>query len=530
MSKILEVENLNIEFCQDNKIIHAVKNISFSIKKGEFLAIVGESGAGKSVAAQSVMGLLPDKGTEISGSVIFNNKDLLKENEKKLEKIRGNKISFVFQEPGAALNPLHRIEKQIGEIIDLHQNISKKEKQKKVIELLQLVKIDDPKSKLKYYPHQLSGGQKQRVMIAMAVANKPDLLIADEPTTALDVKIQAQILELILELKEKIKMSVLLISHDLEIVKNFANRVCVMKNGKITETADTNKIFYDPKSEYTKHLVNAGKNISDFQFEKPGKTILKASNINVSYCLKKSLIKKRSLYFNAVKSASFRVNKKENLGIVGESGSGKSSLAMALLNLTPYKGDIIFNDKNFSDINKKDFSKLRKNIQVVFQDPYNSLNPRMTIRKIIGEGLEKHFPYNKDEHENIIKKILKDVGLSNNILNRYPHEFSGGERQRIAIARAVVLKPELIILDEPTSALDRSIQFQVIELLKKLQKNQSLTYIFISHDLKLVRSLCPEIIVMNKGKICEKGKTESVFLRPKALYTKELLEASFIQM
>lgn len=526
MHQILNVENLEISFETEEKKVEAVKNISFHLNQGETLAIVGESGAGKSVAAQSILKLLPENNTNIKGRILFHGKDLAVADDEYLRSIRGKKISFIFQEPGASLNPLHTIEKQIGEIIEIHRKKQEKNIRKEIIRLLDLVGIEKPETRLKSYPHQLSGGQKQRVMIAMAIANNPEILVADEPTTALDVRIQAQVLKLIKKLQKKLSMSVILITHDLEIVKNFADRVCVMRHGEILETGSSRDIFKSPENTYTKKLVSIG---SDFTLPKTPETeenILEVENLNVNFLIKKSLFKKNTKYFNAVKNLSLKIKKGDSLGIVGESGSGKSSFAMAVLRLIKSTGKVEFQKNRLDQIGKKELSKLRKNIQVVFQDPYNSLSPRMSIKQIIGEGLEKHFPQLSHDHDSLIEKIISEVGLSKEMLHRYPHEFSGGERQRIAIARAIILKPELIILDEPTSALDRSVQYQVVELLKKLKEKYGLTYIFISHDLRIVRSICPSLIVMNNGEIVESGKTEEIFSAPECDYTKELLSAS----
>ena len=525
MKSLLEVNNLNLTFEFNSQIVNAVKKSSFKIKKGECLAIVGESGSGKSVTALTIMRLIrSNSNLKISGNVIYENKDLLKLDESKLIKIRGKKISMIFQEPMTSLNPLHNIEKQITECFE----ISEKSNKSKCINLLKEVGIENPEQRLSHYPHQLSGGQRQRVMIAMAIANNPDLLIADEPTTALDVTIQKQILDLLDKLRKKYNMSLLLITHDLGIVKYISDRVCVMKQGEIVEQNKTNKVFNQPNHSYTKKLINSKPREKKSQ-KKKSEVILSVKNLSVFYKNKNSfLFKNKDDYFQAVKNLSFQIIKGETLGIVGESGSGKSSIAQALIKLVSSEGSVFFKNKNISDLNEKKFRPFRKDIQIIFQDPFASLSPRLTIQDIISEGLEIHYKEkSKKEIIDLTKQIIIDVGLDSSMLSRYPHEFSGGQRQRIAIARALILNPELIILDEPTSALDMTVQSQIVDLLLNLQEKKNLTYIFISHDLKIIKALSDKIMVMKSGNIVEFEEKKKIFSRPKDQYTKRLLNSAY---
>ena len=444
--------------------------------------------------------------------------------EQKLTKIRGKGISMIFQEPMTSLNPLHTIKKQIGECLF---NLNKKEE--RIVELLREVGIENAEERLDHFPHQLSGGQRQRVMIAMAIANNPKLLIADEPTTALDVTIQKQILDLLDSLRKKFQMSLLLITHDLSIVKKISDRVCVMKNGQIVEQGETKNLFKKPKHPYTLKLINSSPNEKKFK-SKNSKIILKTNNLNIRYQLNSnSFFNRKNKFFHAVKNLNIQLAKGTTLGIVGESGSGKSSLALAMLKLIKSEGDIFYKNYNISKLNDTSFRSFRKNIQIIFQDPFASLSPRLTIERIIGEGLEVHKKdLKKNEVSNLILQILEKVGLEKSMLNRYPHEFSGGQRQRIAIARALILEPEIIILDEPTSALDMTVQKQIVDLLLQLQKDLTLTYIFISHDLKIVKALSDQIVVMRHGQVIEEGSAKEIFLKPKESYTKKLIQSAFI--
>ena len=525
LKTILKIEDLSIKFQFNNQKIKAVEKSNFDILESECLAIVGESGSGKSVTALSIMKLIKSNAQlTIGGKIIYEKKNLLNQDEKILQKIRGNKISMIFQEPMTSLNPLHTIEKQIKECFSENY----KSKSNRCIDLLKEVGIDQPEKRLKQYPHQLSGGQRQRVMIAMAISNNPDLLIADEPTTALDVTIQKQILTLLDQLRKKFKMSLLLITHDLGIVKEISNRVCVMEKGRIVEKNSTKKIFSNPQHPYTKKLLDSEPK------EKPNlvgesEKILSVEKLNVFYQGSNSFFfgGKRN-DFHAVKNVNFELKKGETLGIVGESGSGKSSLAQALLKLTESKGNVFFKNEKVSHLSQRMFRPFRKNIQIIFQDPFASLSPRLTIQDIISEGLFVHNTNLSSKEINILtEKIIIDVGLEKSMLSRYPHEFSGGQRQRIAIARALILNPELIILDEPTSALDMTVQAQIVDLLLGLQDKHKLTYIFISHDLKIIKAISDKIMVMKEGQVVEFDSKKRLFNNPKNSYTKNLLKSAF---
>ncbi len=525
MKKVIEINDLSVSFTQNNELVKAVQKSNFFINEGECFSIVGESGSGKSVTAMSMMKLIKESNnTLISGYIKFEDENLLTLSEQKLSKIRGKGISMIFQEPMTSLNPLHTIKKQIGEcLFDLDK------KEERIVELLREVGIENAEERLDHFPHQLSGGQRQRVMIAMAIANNPKLLIADEPTTALDVTIQKQILDLLDSLRKKFQMSLLLITHDLSIVKKISDRVCVMKNGQIVEQGETKNLFKKPKHPYTLKLINSSPNEKKFK-SKNSKIILKTNNLNIRYQLNSnSFFNRKNKFFHAVKDLNIQLAKGSTLGIVGESGSGKSSLALAMLKLIKSEGDIFYKNYNISKLNDTSFRSFRKNIQIIFQDPFASLSPRLTIERIIGEGLEVHKKdLKKNEVSNLILQILEKVGLEKSMLNRYPHEFSGGQRQRIAIARALILEPEIIILDEPTSALDMTVQKQIVDLLLQLQKDLTLTYIFISHDLKIVKALSDQIVVMRDGKVIEEGSVKEIFSKPKESYTKKLIESAFI--
>ena len=522
---ILSVKNLSISFSENGNLNRVVNQISFNLKLGETLSIVGESGSGKSVTSLSTVSLLPQNAI-VNGSILFNDLELIGAKHDVLRGIRGNKISFIFQEPMTSLNPLHTIEKQIGESLSFHQKMYGKKRLDKTIELLKKVRINNPEERLKDFPHQLSGGQKQRVMIAIALANNPEILIADEPTTALDSTIESEILKLLMALKKSEKMSIIFITHNLNIVKRFANQVCVMKDGSIVESGSVNQIFSNPKHKYTKTLINAQPSGEAQDLQSNSKVVIRTKKLRVWFPIKRGLLRKTIGYIKAVNDISLHVRENETLGIVGESGSGKTSIALAILRLIPSNGDIIFYNDNIQNLKNNSLLKFRNNMQIVFQDPFGSLSPRMTIENIIDEGLEIHTSLSKDQRRQQIIKTLYEVGLNEKILNRYPHEFSGGQRQRIAIARAMILRPKLLILDEPTSALDMTVQVQIIDLLKKLQKKFNLAYIFISHDINLIKSVSHRIIVMKDGLALENENTKTLFNEPQNPYTKKLLTAS----
>ncbi|NQY52627.1 MAG: ABC transporter ATP-binding protein [Campylobacteraceae bacterium] len=526
MNNILEIKNLNINI-SDKLII--VRNININIKKAQTIALVGESGSGKSMIAHSILNLLPRGANfNLNGEINFLEKNILELSNKDLEQLRGNEISMIFQEPMTALNPLHTVFKQISEILEVHNLYSKKVLEEKVLELLKKVELDAYSNLEKIsnsYPHELSGGQRQRVGIAIAIANKPKLLIADEPTTALDVTIQYQILKLLKKLQEEYQMSILLITHDLNVVKKYSDYIYVIKDGIIKEQNLTKELFANPKDEYTKMLLSTVLQANTFD-ETNKKEILEIKNLSVNFPLTKGFFRKVVHNFLAVNNVNFSLLEGESFGIIGESGSGKSSLAQAILILTNSTGEINFDKINIKNLHKKELQKLRAKMQIVFQDPFNSLNPRMSIFEIISEGLDIHTSLNKKEKEIKVLNILKEVDLPKDSLERFPHEFSGGQRQRIALARALILEPKLLILDEPTSALDRQVQFQLLELLKSLQKKYNLTYIFISHDLEVIQSICNRVAVMKEGKIVENNYVKELFSNPTHSYTKELIQAS----
>ncbi len=525
MTKLLKVSNLNISFknnlMQDD--FHAVHDVEFELNNGEILGIVGESGSGKSITALSLLGLLPYPKAYHSNnsSIKFKGQELI--NNPNLKEIRGNKIGFVFQEPMSSLNPLHTIEQQIAETIMIHQKVSYSKARQEVLRLLKLTGIKNPRTRLKAYPHQLSGGQRQRVMIAMAIANHPDILIADEPTTALDITIQSQIIELLLKLRRNLNMSLIFISHDLQLIRHIADKVIVMRKGKIVEAGTCKDIFENPQCSYTKTLIHSH-SLLKTKDNKQNRIVLSGQDIIVKFPIKKSFWGGVEKYLYAVNHLSFNLFKGQTLGIVGESGSGKSTLGLAITKLLKYSGQIKLNNISIDDYTNLE---LRKKLQIVFQDPYSSLNPRMTVEQIVGEGLKVHYPElsSKEKQVKIIKS-LSDVGLSSRILNKYPHEFSGGQRQRIAIARSLILNPQIIVLDEPTSALDVTIQRQIIELLLKLQQEHKLSYIFISHDMNAIRAVSDDIMVMKDGIAVEYGSAEQIINHPQHAYTKELIKAS----
>jgi len=525
----LSIQDLSVSFGRDDREVRAVRNISFNIGKGETVALVGESGSGKSVTALSVMQLLPyPMAWHPGGSITFNGVEMIGAEENDLSKIRGNRIGIIFQEPMTSLNPLHTIEKQVGEIIFLHKRLDRDIARRRIIELLQQVGLAEAESRLQSYPHQLSGGQRQRVMIAMALANDPDLLIADEPTTALDVTIQAQILALLKDLQQQRNMSMLLITHDLGIVRKVADKVCVLTEGRIVEQGETRQIFDQPQHSYTQHLLAAEPGGKPIAAAANAPIVMQTDGLKVWFPIKRGILRRVVGHVKAVDGISVDVREGHTVGVVGESGSGKTTLAMGLLRLEKSEGPIVFLGNNIQGLGWKELRPLRRQMQIVFQDPYGSLSPRMSIGQIIEEGLLVHEPRLGDEARcKIIDEVLIEVGLDPATQDRYPHEFSGGQRQRIAIARAMVLKPRFVVLDEPTSALDMSVQAQIIDLLRHLQQRHKLAYLFISHDLKVVRALADEVIVMRQGKVVEQGPADRIFNTPQEAYTKVLIAAAF---
>ena len=525
---LVEIRDLSVAFVSGDNSRSVVKHISFDIRRGETLALVGESGSGKSVTAHSILRLLPyPLAQHPSGSITYAGQDLLKLNEKKLRGIRGNRIAMVFQEPMTSLNPLHSIEKQINEVLALHKGLRGKAATQRTLELLELVGIPEPHKRLKALPHELSGGQRQRVMIAMALANEPELLIADEPTTALDVTVQLKILELLKDLQARLGMAMLIITHDLKLVRRIAQRVCVMQQGELVEQADCETLFTQPQHPYTCELLAAEPDGDPVACEEV-QPILEVEDLRVWFPIKKGLLRRTVDHVKAVDGINFRLPRGQTLGIVGESGSGKSTLGLAILRLIGSQGGIRFGEHHLGGLSQREVRPLRREMQVVFQDPFGSLSPRMTVGMIIGEGLRIHRIGNEAEQEQAIIDALQEVGLDPESRHRYPHEFSGGQRQRIAIARALVLKPALILLDEPTSALDRTVQRQVIDLLRSLQAKYNLSYLFISHDLAVVRAISHHLMVVKHGKVVEQGDARQVFEAPQHPYTRQLLEAAFM--
>ena len=526
LAPLLSVKNLSVDFSQGEYITHAVRKASLHINKGETLALVGESGSGKSVTAHSILRLLPDSASHPEGNIEFEGQDLLNFSTKNIRAIRGNKVGMIFQEPMSSLNPLHTIEKQISEVLFVHQGLSTKQTHERTLELLEMVEIQNAKKRLGAFPHELSGGQRQRVMIAMAIANKPDLLIADEPTTALDVTVQAQVLKLLRQLQKQFNMAILLITHDLGIVRHHADRVAVMTQGEIVETNMTETIFVEPQHAYTKQLIVSEPSGEPVPISASAPLNVSVNDLKVWFPIKKGILKRTVDHVKAVDGVSFEIRKGRSLGVVGESGSGKSTLALALLRLIKSEGSIQFGDVSLNSLNQQQITPIRKEMQIVFQDPYGSLSPRMNVEQIVAEGLEIHNSEDQHNHQKIIVNILKEVGLDPELRYRYPHEFSGGQRQRIAIARALVLKPSFLVLDEPTSSLDRSVQSQVLELLRNLQHKYNLTFLFISHDLKIIKALCHDIIVMKDGVAVEAGPAKNILKQPQNPYTQDLLEAT----
>jgi ABC-type microcin C transport system duplicated ATPase subunit YejF len=526
MKSLLKISNLSINFQVRKKEFSAVKNLNLSINENQIVGLVGESGSGKSVTAMSIMRLLPEpKATYAEeSSIVFDGEEILSADKASLRKIRGNKISMIFQEPMTSLNPYHRVGDQIVESILLHKAQAKSEAVSEAKNLMNLVEISEADRRFMSYPHELSGGQRQRIMIAMALANKPKLLIADEPTTALDVTIQAQILDLMTKLKNEVGMSILFITHDLGLIEKFSDTITVMQEGVVVEQGDTKAVFSNPQHAYTKKLINSEPSIKEVTLiEQP--PLISVKDLNIFYPLPKKTFFKND-FFQAVKDVNFSIPKKSTIGLVGESGSGKSTLGKALAGLISYQGSIIYDGSDLGQLNTKELKAIKKDIQIIFQDPYGSLSPRMTVGEIVGEGLDVHFNLSQKQKDERIADSLKAVEINPDDRFKYPHEFSGGQRQRVAIARSLILNPSFMILDEPTSALDRSIQIQVIELLKNIQQQYELTYLFISHDLKVVRSMSDYIFVMQDGVIVESGPAKQVFSNPEEDYTDKLLNAA----
>ncbi|MGD9669001.1 MAG: ABC transporter ATP-binding protein [Hyphomicrobiaceae bacterium] len=525
---LIQVRNLSVAFGRGASRTLAVDRVSFRIGRGETVALVGESGSGKTVSALSILRLLPyPMASHPSGEIFFEGKDLLKLPESGMQQIRGDRISIIFQEPMTSLNPLHTIERQVGEVLKLHRGMDDASARKRVLELLEKVGISEPEKRLGAYPHELSGGQRQRVMIAMALANEPELLIADEPTTALDVTIQAQILQLLSDLQKEMGMAMLLITHDLGIVRKMAERVYVMKAGEIVEEGRMEEVFTNPQHGYTRHLINAEPKGDPPKADDSRPVVIEADGLKVWFPIKAGLLKRTVDHVKAVDGLSLKLRAGQTLGVVGESGSGKTTLGLALLRLISSRGTIAYVGQRIDSLSQKQMRPLRKEMQIVFQDPYGSLSPRMSIGQIIEEGLLIQQPQlTYDQRRRLVGEALREVGLDPDSQDRYPHEFSGGQRQRIAIARAMVLGPKFVMLDEPTSALDMSVQAQIVDLLRDLQKKHDLAYLFISHDLKVVRALCNYVIVMRKGRVVEEGTAEEIFANPRQDYTRELLAAA----
>ncbi len=521
---VLQVRDLSVGFRQEGAVTAAVRGVSFDVGRGETVALVGESGSGKSVTALSATGLLGDS-AQVAGSVLYDGQEMVGASDKLLLKVRGNDVSYIFQEPMTSLNPLHTIERQLEESLSLHQALRGDAARARILELLDQVGIADAESRLGAYPHQLSGGQRQRIMIAMALANGPELLIADEPTTALDVTIQAQILDLLADLKARQGLSMLFITHDLGIVRRIADRVCVMKDGEIVEHGATQRIFSAPRHPYTRMLLEAESTGRPGSVPEGAATVVETAGLRVWFPIQKGLLKRTVGHVKAVNDAGISVRAGQTLGIVGESGSGKTTLALAIMRLIASEGSITFQGRDLQGLGARDMRPLRADMQIVFQDPYGSLSPRMTVAEIIAEGLTIHAP--RVDHGARVTEIMAEVGLDPATMHRYPHEFSGGQRQRVAIARAMILRPSLVVLDEPTSALDMTVQVQIVTLLRELQSRHGLAYLFISHDLKVVRALSHKVAVMRRGDIVEAGTVDAVFDAPQTAYTRELMAAAF---
>ncbi len=525
---LLSVRDLSVAFRHGERELLAADRVSFDIKPGETVALVGESGSGKSVTALSILKLLPGSARHPSGSIRFKGRELMKLSEREIRHVRGNDITIVFQEPMTSLNPLHTVERQIAEVLELHAGVTGGAARARVVELLAQVGIPDPQSRLPSYPHQLSGGQRQRVMIALALANEPDLLIADEPTTALDVTVQAQIIKLIKDLQARLGMAVLFITHDLGIVRKTAERVCVMRQGRIVEQGAVADVFADPQHPYTRELIAAEPKPDPAPLQPGAPAVIRTDDLKVWFPVRRGFLRRTVGHIKAVDGVSIEVRKGETLGVVGESGSGKTTLGLAILRLISSQGPIVFMGKPLQGLKFKGMLPFRRDMQIVFQDPYGSLSPRMSLSDVIEEGLWVHHPgMPKAEREERVIRALVEVGLDPETRFRYPHEFSGGQRQRIAVARTLVLEPTFIVLDEPTSALDMLIQAQIVDLLRALQKRRELTYLFISHDLRVVAALASRVVVMRHGKVVEEGPAAELFARPKTDYTRALFAAAF---
>jgi len=526
---LLSVRDLHVSFGRGAREVKAVRGISFEIDKGETVALVGESGSGKSVTALSILQLLPyPMAHHPKGSIKFRGEELIGAPESKLQDIRGDDISMVFQEPMTSLNPLHTIEKQVNEVLILHKGLDHLRARLRTLELLRLVGIPEPEKRLAAYPHELSGGQRQRVMIAMALANDPDLLIADEPTTAVDVTIQAQLLKLLKEIQAKLGMALLLITHDLGIVRKMAAQVSVMTEGLIVEQGPTAQVFDDPQHEYTRRLLEAEPKGHPVKAAANAPTVMSGDDLKVWFPIKAGLLRRVVDHVKAVDGISFDIREGHTVGIVGESGSGKTTLGLALLRLIQSEGAIQFDGTRIDGLSGREVRPLRRQMQIVFQDPYGSLSPRLSIGQIVAEGLKVHeLGKSEEEREALIVQALQEVGIDPDSRHRYPHEFSGGQRQRIAIARAMILKPKFVVLDEPTSALDMSVQAQIVDLLRDLQERHRLAYMFISHDLRVVRALADEVIVLKDGKVMEQGRADQIFDQPQHPYTRALMAAAF---
>jgi len=525
---ILRIADLSVDFRGGGSVVHAVKQVSLDIVRGETMALVGESGSGKSVTAHSILRLLPyPDAFHPSGKIYFGDLETLSATDDQIQSIRGNKIGMVFQEPMTAFNPLHTIGRQINEGLILHRGASESDASRRTLELLEQVGIEDAGKRMDSYVHQLSGGQRQRAMIAMALANNPELLIADEPTTALDVTVQAQVIDLLKRLQQQYRMAIMLITHDFSVVRRFSDRIAVMYQGEIVETGVSDDILAKPQHDYTKLLMRSDPGGAPSPTPGDAASIIETRDLKVWFPVKKGILKRTVDHIKAVDGITIRVRRGHSLGIVGESGSGKTTLGLAVLRLIHSTGGIAFEDIAIGSFDKKRMRPLRNEMQIVSQDPFGSLSPRMPVSDIIGEGLGIHRPEDRDTFDEEVMRVLEEVGLDPDARHRYPHEFSGGQRQRIAIARALILKPKLIVLDEPTSSLDRSVQFQVINLLRDLQTKHCLTYLIITHDLRIVKALCHEVVVMKSGAVVEAGSANEVFGSPKRPYTKSLLAAAF---